>query len=89
MINSFSFLRPLFNYFGICNDVLTACYRSTVATSNVQGDQAAVKAGEEEQDVLSVLRGGLCKVSEVNISNWNTNNNDRTDVELQPIFIPF
>ena len=67
---------------------MTACHRSTVATSNVPGDQA-VKTGEEEQDVLSVLRGGLCKVSEVNISNWNTNNNDRTDVELQPIFIPF
>ena len=64
-------------------------HRSTVATSNVHPDQAAVKQPEDDQDVLSVLRGGLCKVSEVNISNWNTNNNDRTDVELQPIFIPF
>ena len=70
---------------------MTSRDRSTVATSNVQGDQAGVKPGEEQdnQDVLTVLRGGLSTVAEVNISNWNTNNNDRTDVELQPIFIPF
>ena len=67
-------------------------HRSTVLTSNVQGEQTTVKQPEEldgNEDVLSVLKSGLCKVSEVNISNWNTNNNDRTDVELQPIFIPF
>ena len=67
-------------------------HRSTVLTSNVQGEQTTVKPPEEldnNEDVLSVLKSGLCKVSEVNISNWNTNNNDRTDVELQPIFIPF
>ena len=53
----------------------------------------AVKMAPEEEaegeDVLSVLKGGLSKVTEVNISSWNTNNNDRTDLELQPIFIPF
>ena len=69
-------------------------HRSTVAVSHVQGEvgeQGSAKPGEEAEgeDVLSVLKGGLSKVTEVNISSWNTNNNDRTDLELQPIFIPF
>ena len=40
-------------------------------------------------DVLAVLKGGLCQVTKETIFNWNTNNNDKTDVELKPIFIPF
>lgn len=59
--------------------------------SHVENSQQASKEGENQkkEDVLKVLKGGLCRVTQENIFNWNTNNTDRTDVELKPIFIPF
>lgn len=49
-----------------------------------------VTSGDSDgPDVLAVLKGGLCQVTQETIFNWNTNNNDKTDVVLKPIFIPF
>ena len=58
----------------------------TAGSSGGGGDSSQTN---DKEVVLQVLKSGLCRVTEENIFNWNTNNNDRTDVELKPIFVPF
>lgn len=62
------------------------------APTQPETSTAGVKASGDSTDgpdVLAVLKGGLCQVTQETIFNWNTNNNDKTDVVLKPIFIPF
>ena len=67
-------------------------HQDTTLASHVEANQQqASKEGENQkkEDVLKVLKGGLSRVTQENIFNWNMNNTDRTDVELKPIFVPF
>ena len=70
----------------------------TAAAASTEAAQAATAGSSEgenngqgngKEDVLKVLKDGLCRVTEESIFNWNIHNNDRTDVELKPIFVPF
>merc|ERR1712218_29834 len=63
--------------------------RSMSSMSHAAADPAAGAAQEQGGDtagggggveVLGVLRGGLCRVTQETILSWNTNNNDRADV---------
>ena len=69
------------------NSAVTDTTAAAAATAGSSDD--AESNGKDKDDVLKVLKGGLCRVTEENIFKWNTNYNDRTDVEVKPIFVPF
>ena len=70
------------------NDVIvTEAAPAETSVPAVKGAASGDASGDP--DVLTVLKGGLCQVTQETIFNWNTNNNDKIDIELKPIFIPF